>query len=387
MENSCITIDKSLMSNNIKTLVESEFYCNEYCKLINKNFGGLENINNPEIMENASAMVFNAILFACQITDDLQVALKFASELLNNNCFYEEGIINNEYSDFYADIISKMDPYYENDPIYKLNHRLKHGFAVHFTTPNIAERIQKNGSFSSTNNMFSPELENKIIKINEYFNSLKKYHMLSGFGFSKGISMGAQTAGFYKERTPESLYMLFGGHTCTRNKQKAMDYIANFLEEVPQELKIGVYQELDRVWDELIGNAPIQTAILIDRDKLEYLYSTARPYENIQYRFLSMDLINIEESRYYKDIPIEALHFINVPMISLLNKYYIERYSENLSSTDDLTQQNKLNKPKTRVRTINANVSNNNGFINILTITTLSLLLLSTLILIFNFVK
>ena len=181
--------------------------------------------------------------------------------------------------------------------------------------------------------------------------------------------------------------MLFGGQTCTRNKQKAMDYIEKVLGEVPQELRQDVYHELDRVWDELIGNDPIQTAILIDRDKLEYLYSTARPYENIQHRFLSMDLINIEESRYNKDIPIEALHFINVPMLPLLNKYYIERYSKNLSSIDDLTQQNKLNKPKTRVRTINANVSNNNGFINILTIATLSILLLSTLILILNFVN
>lgn len=387
MENSCVTIDKSIISKNIKILVESEFYCNEYCKLINKQFRGLENISNPEFMENASAKVFNAILFACQATDDLQVALKFASEILNNNCFYEEGLINSELSDFYADTLSKNDPYYKTDSIYKLNHRLKHGFAVHFTTPNIADKIQKNGVFSSTNKMFSPELENKIIKINEYFNSLKNYHMLSGFGFSKGISMGAQTVGFYKERTPESLYMLFGGQTCTRNKQKAMDYIEKVLEEVPKELRQDVYHELDRVWDELIGNSPMQTAILIDRDQLVYSYGEKRPYENISYNFLSMDLINIEESRYNKDISSDALHFISVPMLPLLNKYYVERYTANLSETSELTQQNELNKPKTRVRTLNGNVVNNNGFINILAIVTLSILLLSTLILIFNFVN
>lgn len=387
MENRYTKIDKNIIANNIKTLVESNFYYDEYCKLINKKFGGLENINNSDDMENISAMVFNTILLVCQLTANLANASKLATEILHNNCFYEEGIINTEIElhDFYADILSKYDPYYQNDALYKINHRIKHGFAIHFTTPKIAEKIKANGSFLSTNKMFSRSLENKIIKINKYFNSIKKYNMLNGFGFSKGISMGAQTIGFYKERTPESLYMLFGGQTCTRNKQKAMSFIENILKEAPEELRQDTYHELERVWDDLIGNIPIQTAILIDRDKLEYSDEYDRPFHNIYLRSCLSNFMSIEHKRYVKDIPHESLYFVNVPMLRLLNQYYIERKHSNLYKINQLEEQNESHKYKTR--TLNRNLSNKNGFINILAITTVSLLLLITFILIYNFIK
>lgn len=322
-------IDKNIIEENIRKLVESDFFYQIYNKLVDEN-------DSLSQKEEISAQVFNTILFVCQLVSDLEICKQIIIELLKHGMYDFGGILSCSYpAEFeYLNIISKYDTDYLIDGKNKMYDRLKHGFAVHFTTPKIIDKIKNTKYLYAHESMFSKAIERKIQEASNYqlehHSQVAKYgnYLSQGFGFSKGISMGAQTVGYWMNHTPESLSFLFGGLVYTRDKKGAMEYVESSIDSLPIDRQQEMLKILEYIWDELVGEDRRLGCILIDRDSLEYETVTywneepkrveeVRPYQRHNLEYFSIT----EESRYDKDIPVSGLRFMSVPSIYQLEEY------------------------------------------------------------------
>lgn len=322
-------INKENITRNLTALMQDGTFYDLYNKLCDS--------DDLVEMEECSARVFNAMLFACQTVADKEAVKNITFDLLiqiapsYGGTLYADG----QYSEKeYLKILQKYDSFYLENGHEKMIERLKHGVAVHFTTPKIMQRIKESGAFYAYNSMFSKEIEEKIIAAQEYqlehdeTSEQTGMYLNQGFGFSDGVSMSSQTNSFWMNHTPESLTFLFGSKVYTRNKEGAMQHIKVATSALPNEQREEILEILENIWDNCVGNDKSLGCVLIDRDGLEYEKVTywnedpprvveERPYkDNTLNSFSSM-----ENSRYRKDIPVSNLSFVNVPSIYQLEMY------------------------------------------------------------------
>lgn len=315
-------MNKEVVKNNIKELTSSNFFYETYCKYA-------EDIENKE---DVSAKVFNSILISCQLIENIEDAKSLGIDLIETENYENNGIFT-----FFGNpdrILPLLVSKYTKDTEEELLERLKHGFAVHFTTLNIIELIKEDGVFSSKNKMFSKEDEKLIYNAEtiqlankpDSYNTGKILH--KGFGFGDGISMSSQTNAYWMNHTPESLSFLFGGCVYTRDKVKAFEHVKESIDTLNPDLQQQIIDRLNNIWDRLIGDNRSIGAILVDRDGLEYETATywsyeppkveeIRPYNNGSFN----DLISTENDRVRQDIGIEHLTFLEIPSISMLEEY------------------------------------------------------------------
>lgn len=322
-------INKDTIQSNLNNIVENGLFYDLYNRTMNS--GELEE------MESKSTQIFNAALFTCQLVENPVAIKEVMMELLQKANFdsYTGTLASDNFSaKQYVQILKQYDSFYVEDGMEKMLHRLKHGVAVHFTTPRIMEKIEEDRVLYAYSSMFAKEIEDKILKAGEYQrehseearDTLNFLHQ--GFGFSKGISMGAQAAKFWMHHTPESLTFLFGGKVFTRNKKGAMEHVDEAISTLPDDRKGEMRELLEHIWDDLIGQDESLGCVLIDRDALEYEKVTywneepprveeVRPYRNNNFSSLGYT----EETRYIKDIPVSGLKFVKIPSIIQLEKY------------------------------------------------------------------
>lgn len=324
------SMNKEVMYNNMKKLIESEYYYNLYNRLVYEDDSLTEK-------ENISAQIFNTIIIVCQLICDIDSIKKVVEELLSSYNYTSNGMLQSEpmYIYTYLNILSKYDDAYKINGEEVLKSRLNQGCAIHFTTLKIIEKIKEKGSMVAFDSMFNKDIENKILLAGEEQRKNNPEtietgcYLHQGFGFSKGISMGAQTVGYWMNHTPESLSFLFGGNVFLRDKNGAMEHVRQATSSLDDDKKNEMYVLLSNIWDEYVGSDKQLGCILIDRDALEYETVTywneepprvveRRPYDyGIEY------LAYAEETRYKKDIDIKGLNFLSVPSIMLLEEYRI----------------------------------------------------------------
>lgn len=321
-------MNKEVIANNIKILIESKYYYDLYNRLVNDH-------DSLDYKEEVSAQIFNTILFISQLVSDIEDIKKIVIDILKISMYGVGGTLSsNELSaNIYLNIIKKYDSQYCNDGYDKMLDKLKHGVAIHFTTPKIIDKINKDGIIYAHHSMFDQDIEKKILEASELQQIYSQAdgnisnYLSQGFGFSKGISMGAQTVGYWMNHTPESLSFLFGGYVFTRDKENAMRYVSNCVSCLPPEAKDEIISLLEDIWDKLVGNDIRLGCLLISRDALEYPTNTywyeepprieeVRPYNNS-----FDDFSYTEESRYHKDIPREGFESVMIPSIMQLEEY------------------------------------------------------------------
>lgn len=317
--------NKQNVVNNIQKMINENFY-ELYAKYAS------DNLNK----ENLSALIFNSILLASQLLDDEDLIKNLVIDFIEENIYSSDGNISFFDNPDYE--LPKMLSKHSNITYSEILERLKHGFAVHFTTPNIMKIIKENKSLSSTNQLYSRETEELFRTAYEIQskNTNNVYNgLMTGFGTGKGISMSSQTNGYWMNHTPESLSFLFGGRVYTRDKEAAFDYISSVINTLDIELQNKLLKELNEIWDKFVGEDRYLGAILIDRDGIEYEKVTywsenpPRVEEQRPYKHNLMDITSNENSRVNTDINIEYLSFIKVPSIPMLEEYRINNSIHN----------------------------------------------------------
>lgn len=329
-----------LVANNIRELVEGPFFIEQYRKFFHnsEDIEGIKNEDNYELIsrcEEYAAGIFNNIFIICQLEYDIEKIKRLVEERIDS-CAGKLTSLDLEYDILKR--LSEIDDYYKENTKEKMIDRLKHGFAVHFTTSQIANIMNKDGEFRPYGGIFTPE-ERKIISEahNKQFNNLSedenhKYYRYSkcldtGFGISNGISMSAQTNGYWMYHTPEALSFLYGGNVTMRDKDGAMKHIESCTDTLEQEEREAIKKMLEKTWDRVIGKEEKQAAVLIPRDALEYEKVTywnekpprveeIRPFRNNSFQSIEFE----EETRYTKPIDANKLFFVKVPTVRALNR-------------------------------------------------------------------
>lgn len=247
--------DKKSVIKNIERIINDDFY-ELYSKYVTEDMD----------KEKASAFIFNSILIACQLLEDEESIKGLIEDFI-------EKYINpcNDYLKFDNNpdlVIMEMISKYSDISYEEVLKRLRHGYAVHFTTPKIMEIIKEKKVLSSTNQMFRKDVEElieeakriQLTNTNDVFNCLT-----TGYGIGRGISMSSQTNGYWMNHTPESLSFLFGGHVYTRNKKGALLFVLEATSSLDAELQNKILRELNKIWDDLVGEDKQLGAIIIDR--------------------------------------------------------------------------------------------------------------------------
>lgn len=207
---------------------------------------------------------------------------------------------------------------------------LKHGVAVHFTTLKIAEKIKSDGKMST---LFSDNDRELLYKGMAQADTNSKYVFTTGFGMKKGICAGSITTGFYMFHTPETLSFIYGGNFLTGDKEKAMEHLYKSTENMESEVRDALRKRLERLWEQTASKSK-RTAILIDRDGLEYKKNNyygengevsrveeVRPYMHGDL----YDMNNIEMNLIEEEVPASSLFFVDVPTIDELDRRIEER--------------------------------------------------------------
>lgn len=322
-------IKKEKISKNLTTLMQDGTFYDLYNKLCDT--------DNLLEMEECSARVFNAMIFACQTVADKDAVKNVTIDLLTQISPGYGGTLFavGQYSEKeYLKILQKHDAFYRENGHEKMIECLKHGVAVHFTTPKIMQKIEKDGVFRAYNSMFSTEITEKILAAQKYqlehdeTSAQTGMYLSQGFGFSEGVSMSSQTNSFWMNHTPESLTFLFGSKVYTRNKEGAMQHVKDATSTLPNEQREEILEILENIWDNCVGSDKSLGCILIDRDGLEYekvTYWNEEPPRVVEDRPYKDNTLNsfssMENSRYTKDIPVYNLSFVNVPSIYQLEMY------------------------------------------------------------------
>lgn len=276
-------------------------------------------------LEDRAAAIFNAIIIGCQLFDDKERIERFVDMFSLNldSYFFEKqlstfGISNEEAAS-----------------------RLNHGFVVHFTTPKIAELIQKEGKLigGGKNAMFTQEEDEtiKYAEIEQKNNNPTAEATLNYLfrGWGTGVSSyGSTTNGFWMYHTPESLTFLFGDIS-KRDKNAAMMFVAEKTSSLEEKDKKIVYDTMSNIYDRLIGDEQNTCCILIDRDafkyEVDYYYGTGTPVgvERRPFSATSFNSLNSIDSLISDDIAVNYLKFLKIPTIIELERQKSERLMDN----------------------------------------------------------
>ncbi|MCI8546377.1 MAG: hypothetical protein HFJ44_04000 [Clostridia bacterium] len=310
-------MDKSIIGLKISKLMNSDFILNQYAKIAE---------GKPEVdKEKYFAKLFNLSLIFFQICPDEEKCKKFI-----NTYMYADSS-NSEYPDIeIMGLLLEADTELTEE---EMAEALKHGVAVHFTTPKIAEKIKSDGKMST---LFSDEDRELLYKGISQTDPNSKYVFTTGFGMKKGICAGSITTGFYMFHTPETLSFIYGGNFLTGDREKAMEHLYKSTENMNPETRDALRKKLERLWDSTASKSK-RTAVLIDRDKLEYKKNNyygkngeisrveeVRPYM----RGDLYDLHNIEMNLIEEEVPTSSLFFVDVPTIAELDRRVEEKKKE-----------------------------------------------------------
>lgn len=310
-------MDKSIIGLKISKLMNSEFILDQYAKVAT---------GKPEDdKEKYFAKLFNLCLIFFQICPDEELCKKF----INTYMYIDSS--NSEYPDIgMIGLLLEADTELSEQ---EMAEALKHGVAVHFTTPKIAEKIKSDGKMST---LFSDEDRRLLYQGMAQADTGSKYVFTTGFGMKKGICAGSITTGFYMFHTPETLSFLYGGNFLTCDKEKAMEHVYKSTENMEPEVRGALRKKLESLWDSTASKSK-RTAVLIDRDKLEYKKNNyygangeisrveeVRPYRNGDL----YDMHNIEMNLIEGEIPTSSLFFVDVPTIAELDRKIEENKKE-----------------------------------------------------------
>ena len=350
-----IKLNKELVYENIFDLINNGFFLDKYIELTTKSTednaivsdldfsdifdettetfddtsiinDNVDTMQDNKHLENIAAGIFNAIIIGCQLFDDKERIKKFVDMF-------------SDYLDSYS--LERHLPEFGITNEEAIN-RLKHGFAVHFTTPKIGEMIQKTGMLvaSGKNAMFSQE-EDKIIKfaeVEQKKNNPTAEETLNYLfrGWGTGVSSyGSTTNGFWMYHTPESLTFLFGDIS-KRDKNVAMNFVLEKISSLAEEDKKIVFNTMSNIYDRLIGDEQNTCCVLIDRDafkyEIDYYYGTGKPVgvERRPYS-TSFNSLNSNDSLINEDIDLKHLKFLKIPTIIELERQKNEQLMNNAS--------------------------------------------------------
>ena len=315
-------MNKNIVYSNILQVFNDVFY-DKYCQIANNNGISISDdisVDKINKLEEISAGVFNAILIGSQIFDDQESIKEFVDKFAT---FISPYGVNMFLEQKGVDIKDACE-------------RLNHGFAVHFTTPNICQEIINNHGLSKSgkNAMFTKEEDELIknateIQLNNDPNAEKMMNYLFR-GWGTGVSSyGSITNGFWMYHTPESLSFLFG-NISFRDKELAMNHVLNCISSLDDESKKKVFSTLNEIYDRLVGTKQEVGCILIDRDALEYevdyYYNTGEPVAVERRPFNhGLDGLNFNDNQINTDIDINKLRFMNIPTVYELEQIRKER--------------------------------------------------------------
>ena len=271
-------------------------------------------------LEDVAAKLFNAILIGCQLFDDEERIKKFVDLFSRHLDAYS---LEKFLADFGINSQEALD-------------RLKHGFGVHFTTPNICSEIQKSGKLHcyGTNTLFTKEeamiLKEAVIEQKEQNPNAeqKLNYLFTGWGVGVS-SYSSLTNGFWMFHTPESLSFLYGDIS-NRNKEEAMGFVLKNISDLSEENRHKVFITLSDIYDRLIGEEQAVGCILIDRDAFEYevdyYYDTGAPV-GVERRPYSQNFSSImsNDCKINQDIDVGNLKMLKIPTITELERQKRER--------------------------------------------------------------
>lgn len=329
-------IDSKIRNKNIKHIIEStDFFQSMYNNMRDYVEKGRskENIEEEklELLENregTSAAIFNTIMLTAQLVDDEKDVINIAKIFLDKY----KGINNTMPEIIFTDLVCTIEKHFHKKiSKEEVIQALYHGCAVHFTTASLAKKIKKEGMKAYGNAITKEEIEilkdaqrKQIEKCSEKEKILLKY-LFFGWEHGKGISMSSQTDGFWMNRTPESLGFLLGVVDFSNDNYEIMkEHIQSVTSHLTEEEREKVIEICNTIWERVVGDDERRSAILINRDDLQYeldLSYTPPQEKNRLYTNNSLVAIqSMENPRYCKDIPNEALDVVFVPSIKILEK-------------------------------------------------------------------
>lgn len=302
-------MDKSIIGLKLSKAMNSDF--------ILKKYGELSAGKLVSDREKYYAKLFNLSLIFFQLCSNEDKYKNFIDVYLDMDTS------NSEYPDLQImPFLVEMYTYLSDR---EMAEALKHGVAVHFTTPKIAEMIKSSGKMST---LFSDKDRELFYRGMSQADSNSEYVFTTGFGMKNGICAGSITTGFYMFHTPETLSFLYGGNFINADKAAAMEHVKKATECMDLELRDQLRKRLTHIWDNTASKGK-RTAVIIDRDKLDYKKNTyygddgqvsrveeVRPYMHGDL----YDMHNTEMNLIEKEVPCDALFFVDVPDIEELDK-------------------------------------------------------------------
>ena len=309
-------MDKSVMGLKLSKIMNSDFIKNKYKE---------ETIGMTiEEKEKYMARTFNMAFLFLQLSPDEKLCEEFINKMVYRNSSISE------YPDVMAAtmLMSIMTGLSEEE----IAECLKHGVAIHFTTPKIAEKIKSDGEMS---NLYSNEDIGELMQAMRSTNPDSQYVFTTGFGIKKGVCAGNITTAYYMFHTPETLSFLYGGNFINGNYEAAMEHVRLSTENMEPGMREKLIKKLENLY-RATTSKDTRTAILIDRDKLEYkkdnYYKDGkidRQVERRPYRDGNLyDMCEIEMNLIEQKIPLDALFFVNIPSIEKLDREIAEREND-----------------------------------------------------------
>lgn len=302
-------MDKSILGLKLSKVMNSDFLLKKYAE-----FADGKPIGDKEAY---FAKLFNISLIFLQICPKEEICMQFIDTYLDIDAS------NSEYPDLH--VMPLLLEMFTDLTEAEMSEALKHGVAVHFTTPKIAEQIKSSGKMST---LFSDEDRKLLYKGMAQADTNSEYVFTTGFGMKKGICAGSITTGFYMFHTPETLSFLYGGNFFGGDKEAAMEFLEKSTENMEPETRDALRSKLRKVWD-MTASKGKRTAVLIDRDKLKYKTNNyygangqvARVEEIRPYMHGDLyDMHNIEMNLIEEEVPTSSLFFVDVPTVPELDK-------------------------------------------------------------------
>ncbi len=309
-------MNKNIIGLKISRMMNSEFVKEKY----KSDTSDL----STEQKEKYLARLFNMILLFNQISPDEELCEKFLNKVMNDRDKLEE--IPDVFSTVWH--MSALTDLTEEE----IAECLKHGVAVHFTTPAIAEKIKSDGKMNS---LYTKNDISDLLNAMRSANPNSEYVFTTGFGIKKGICSGSVTTGYYMFHTPETLSFLFGGNFINGDYDAAMEFVKKSTEEFPEDMRENLRNKLSDLY-KATASKNERTAILIDRDKIEYkkdnYYKNGkldrqverRPYMNGNL----YDMCQVENNLIEQELDLDALFFVNVPTVEKMDRMVSEKNND-----------------------------------------------------------
>lgn len=287
---------------------------------ITKKYKILTEGESEESKEKYMAKLFNLSLIFFQLSKDEDLYKNFIDK------YFRLDGSNDEYPNI--DSIELLGNALMDLSVPEMAHALRHGVLVHFTTPGIAEKIKSDGKMS---NLFSDDDKRAFYNAMAQADPNSEYFFTTGFNFKNGICAGSITTAFYMFHTPETLSFLYGGNFVSGNYEKAMEHVRKSTENMSPDVREDVRNRLEKIW-KIAASKNSRTAILIDRDKLEYkkdnYYRDGKLAYQVERRPFKKDNLydihQIETNLIEQELPTDALFFVNVPTIAEIDRRCME---------------------------------------------------------------